>query len=443
MVETLGSGGMGVVFRAQNIVTGKLVAIKWLYPRDESNHRGSGRPLREARAASCLAHPNVVDVYDILPDGQTWILVMELLLGETLGSFLKRSPGLAVTELIALLLPAMDGVAAAHASGVIHRDLKPDNIFLERGPGSNAVTAKVLDFGIAKRMDDAEQALTVTGKALGTPSYMSLEQLRGDRDIDERADVYALGVVLYEAVTGRMPHDAGSLPELAIKRATVPVPSVKELRPELPSALARIIDWAIARDREQRIPDVCSLRDELAAFAPEHSFRNQMTQPDAVLPLLAAARAGPRSPQDLRTTLATTPAPPPHHAASTSLVVPRRSPGVVERAAWLTLVLALVAFCASMLLRERLSVADASVRPAPAPAPKSPVPERLSAEAIDTRPPMIDAKASVATPDVADRMDRPAHEPVVLAAPAKVAAPEKRVADHARPKKTIEQMLAF
>lgn len=481
VLETLGSGGMGVVFRAHNVVTGKQVAVKWLYPRAASQGEADGRPLREARAASCLRHPNVVDVYDILPDGTTSILVMELLVGETLRAYLKRAPRIDVTELLALLLPAMDGVAAAHASGVIHRDLKPDNIFLESVPGRSSVIAKVLDFGIAKHMDDAEHTLTETGKALGTPSYMSLEQLRGDKDIDARADVYALGVMLYEAITGQMPHDASSLPELAIKRATVAVPSVKELRPELPTSLARVIDWAIARDRDERVPDVRTLRDELEVFAREHSFRGQMTQRDSVLPLLAAPRESRPSPLDaIRPSLPAGSAARARRASSTPLVrgVPvARAPGMRERAAWLTLVLALVVFVGSLLARDRpapersppqvasMSQAVTTQHPEPSwaevePSRKDSVALVLSPRDADDPTPMPSASMSIDTPNEIDAAGRGAPgSPAARAGAKKV--PTASVAakradaggrplqsvhaaagDHPLPK-TIAEMLAF
>jgi serine/threonine-protein kinase len=484
VLETLGSGGMGVVFRADNIVTGKQVAIKWLYPRAGSNGQTDGRPLREARVASCLRHPNVVDVYDILPDGTTSILVMELLVGETLRTYLKRSPRIDVAELLALLLPAMDGVAAAHASGVIHRDLKPDNIFLETVPGRSSVIVKVLDFGIAKRTDDIEHTLTETGKALGTPSYMSLEQLRGDRDIDARADVYALGVMLYEAITGQMPHDASSLPELAIKRATVAVPSVKELRPELPTSLARIVDWAIARDRDERVPDVRTLRDELELFAREHSFRGQMTQRDSVLPLIAAPRESRPSPSP-RPRDAARVSPPASSAArarrtsSTSLVLEilaARAPGTRERAAWMTLVLALLVFAGGLLWRDR-SAADRSP-PHVLPMSRAVMtrhsepswaelePSRKHAvvlvqppRAADAAAPVPSANMSIEAPNEIGSAER-GTLPVVARASAKKfpnASGTKRadaggrplqsvhaaVGDHPQSKKTIAEMLAF
>jgi serine/threonine-protein kinase len=303
---------MGRVFRAENMLTGKQVALKCLHAHITAGSDASERLLREARAVSSLTHSNVVDVYDVVRDGDTLFLVMELLKGETLRAYLLRNPHPKISEFVALMLPAMSGVEAAHQCGVIHRDLKPENIFLAQVGGQRQAVIKVLDFGIAKLAAARGATLTRTGAALGTPLYMSLEQLRGDKDVDQRADVYAFGVMLYEAVTGLMPYEAETLPELAIKVATTDAPPVKSLRPDVPTTLARIIDWAVARDRNQRLPDLQTLQHELEVFAHDRSFREQMTERAAPLPRLAAER-----PDE---TAATTPASrvPPRSAAAQS-----------------------------------------------------------------------------------------------------------------------------
>jgi serine/threonine protein kinase len=287
VIEIVGSGGMGVVYRAQNIVTEKYVALKWLHPRLASG-TGGERLLREARAASLLKHPHIVDIYDLTKDtvSDTWVLIMELLQGETLRDYM-RARQVRLSSFIAQLLPAMDAVVAAHELGIVHRDLKPENIFLERISGASRIVPKVLDFGIAKLNTPDGLSLTATGATLGTPFYMSPEQYRGDKDIDARTDVYAFGAMLYEAITGRMPHIASSLPELALKVTTVDAPSVKSLCPKVPSTLARLVDWSLARQREDRIPSLKLLHDELQLFAREHSFRGEMTLDNASIPLLA------------------------------------------------------------------------------------------------------------------------------------------------------------
>jgi serine/threonine-protein kinase len=287
LIAKLGEGGMGAVFQAENMVTGKQVAVKWLHAR-AAGKDGSSRLLREARAASRLRHPNVVDVYDVLQDGESLFLIMELLDGETVGAYLARDSRPKLSEFIALMLPALEGVAAAHDKGVIHRDLKPENIFLVRSPGAGVV-AKVVDFGVAKVMQsNGALTLTDTGAAVGTPLYMSIEQLNGDKDVDGRTDVYAFGAMLYDVITGQLPYTGTTLPELALKLATTDAVPVKVLRPDVPTALARLVDWSIARQREQRLPDVPTFIRELTPFARDSSFRTDMTDDGAPLPRAAA-----------------------------------------------------------------------------------------------------------------------------------------------------------
>jgi len=290
VLDVLGRGGMGTVFRAENLLTGKHVALKCLHSPLTATREATQRLLREARATSSVSHPNVVDIYDVVHDGDLVCLVMELLQGETLRSYLQRNQQPKISEFIALLLPALGGAAAAHARGVIHRDLKPDNIFLARVPGAPHAVAKLLDFGISKLSAADSGTLTRTGAALGTPLYMSLEQLRGDKNIDARTDVYAIGVILYEAISGCLPQHADTLPELAIKLATTDSRPLKSLRPDIPTSLARLIDWALSRDREQR-PSLQTLIEELQVFARDYSFREQLTQADTAVPRLAAVVA--------------------------------------------------------------------------------------------------------------------------------------------------------
>jgi serine/threonine-protein kinase len=289
VLAIIGAGAMGRVFQAQNEFTGKLVALKWMHADVAAAPNAAERLLREARAASKLKHPNVVDIYDIVHEGSTLFLVMELLEGETLSAYLRRNQQLALSEFIALLLQALEGVAAAHDKGVIHRDLKPDNIFLVRAAGSEKVTVKVVDFGVAKLTGQPATKITQTGSAVGTPLYMSFEQLRADRSIDGRSDIYAFGVMLYEAITGQMPYSASSITELAIKVATSEPVAVTQLRADVPTSLADIVERACARDRERRTPTARALLAELEPFASEPGFRAAMMNPAAPMPLVAAS----------------------------------------------------------------------------------------------------------------------------------------------------------
>ncbi|HEX7480188.1 MAG TPA: protein kinase [Polyangiales bacterium] len=264
--ECLGRGGMGVVFRATHLLSEKQVALKRMR-RPTNGSQTANRFLREARAAGRIDHPNVVDVYDVGEDGRYGYLVMELLHGESLGDRLDRSR-LDLPEAVDLLLPAMRGAAAAHHAGVIHRDLKPDNIFLCKGPDGLGREAKVLDFGISSFtiVDLASPTLTHEDTVLGTPAYMSTEQLRSSRNLDARTDQYSFGVILYEALTGELPFSDDSFTGLVMAIATeVPRP-LRTLRPELPEEIEHVLLRALARNREDRYPDMEGLITALAPF---------------------------------------------------------------------------------------------------------------------------------------------------------------------------------
>ncbi|MDB4989920.1 MAG: serine/threonine protein kinase, partial [Myxococcaceae bacterium] len=209
----------------------------------------------------------VVDVFDVGRDGDILYIVMELLEGKPLSELLHDS-SLTLEEALIVLLRAMEGVAAAHEHGVVHRDLKPDNIFVCVGASGRLDDPRVLDFGISKLEDAAGDQLTRTGVALGTPYYMSMEQLKGQRDLDARVDVYALGVILYEAIAGDPPFVADSVSALAIKVITEQPVHLGQLRPDLPEGLADVVMKALSRERDDRHRSVRALIEALRAYVP-------------------------------------------------------------------------------------------------------------------------------------------------------------------------------
>jgi serine/threonine protein kinase len=318
ILRVLGEGGMGVVYEAENVLTLKRSAIKWLHPQIVAHEEAYSRVLHEARASARIRHHNVVDVYDVVSDGDSICLVMELLMGEPLSALIARG-GLTMDRFLSLLIPAMRGVAAAHEAGVIHRDIKPENIFLVSEPGQRGLVPKVIDFGISKVIDPALGAhLTRSGVTMGTPKYVSYEQLAGARDVDVRADVYAMGVILYEALVGRPPYEAQSFGQQAIRFATTVPTHVGERRPDTPIELAEIVMRTIAREREQRFPSMNALIDVLEPYALPEAY---------VEPLEAFPRVEAEFIDGVGPGLTTTPAvttPPP--SLSPSARQPRPSP---------------------------------------------------------------------------------------------------------------------
>jgi serine/threonine protein kinase len=271
----LGRGGMGAVYEASHLLSGKRVAVKWMLP--SLGQAGlTERFMHEARATARIDHPNVVDIYDVGRHEESVYLVMELLHGESLATRLERAP-IPSADAVPLLMPALRGVAAAHARGVIHRDLKPDNIFMCTGPDGEARDCKVLDFGISKvEAEDRDLAMTKTGIVMGTPYYMSPEQIKGLKEVDERGDIYAFGVILYEILADCFPFDADTYSALVIKVATLDPAPLSIVRPDLDPALAEVVMRAMAREREQRYANVAELAQALLPFAGGVPFRSPL-----------------------------------------------------------------------------------------------------------------------------------------------------------------------
>jgi serine/threonine protein kinase len=268
----LGEGGMGAVWAATHVVTKKRVALKFLKPAAASSPLHVKRFLREARAASAVRHPNVVEIHDIveLDDGSP-VMVMDLLVGESLAERLARQRQLELSELVRLLLPVISAVGTAHAVGIVHRDIKPDNVFLERSL-DGTIVPRVLDFGIAKLSAQegaaAETAaLTNTGSVMGTPYYMAPEQVFGERDIDQRADVWAFGVMLYEALSGRRPIDGENFGQLFKFIATGEVLPLEQLAPHLPADVTNLVGRMLMKERARRPRDLREVFDVLSRYA--------------------------------------------------------------------------------------------------------------------------------------------------------------------------------
>lgn len=258
----VGQGGMGAVYHARNRITGEVRAVKVVRPEHAANDDLVGRFMREMRLASAIEHPNIVRVYEPSMEGDTLILPMEFIDGVTLRAHLRTSAGtprrLTSDEALDLVIPICDGVGALHARGIVHRDLKPPNVMLARGLDGVPVP-KVLDLGAALDLSGGDEA-TRTGLLIGTVMYMPFEQASGRRDLDARVDVYALGVILYEMLTGRRPYDgADTQSVLASVIQRLPFPEVRTLAPEIEPALADLIDQTVSHDRGARPADARAL----------------------------------------------------------------------------------------------------------------------------------------------------------------------------------------
>jgi eukaryotic-like serine/threonine-protein kinase len=258
----LGEGGMGAVWAATHLVTQKQVALKVL--KGAGSEEAVRRFTREARAASAVRHPNVVQIHDVLEhEGHQPVMVMDLLTGESLGSRLARERTLALDEFARIMVPILSALGTAHATGIVHRDLKPDNIFLHVRPDGE-LEPKVLDFGIAK-LNATEGAaavtahLTKTGAMMGTPYYMAPEQVFGERDLDQQADVWAMGVMCYECLSGRKPFDGENVGQLFKGIVQGNAPPLEDVAPHLPQDVTQAIGRMLKREREERASDLREL----------------------------------------------------------------------------------------------------------------------------------------------------------------------------------------
>jgi len=294
----LGEGGMGTVFEAENLNTGRRVAVKVLHGEWVTLPEVTRRFVHEARATTAIAHPNIVEVFDLDTDVAQGVvyIVQELLAGDTLEAFLSAQPErrVSVTTALEVLLPVMSALVAAHARGIVHRDIKPANILLVRGRGGEMVP-KVIDFGIAKDVGASATSThnTQVGLALGTPSYMSPEQVAGLPDIDAQSDVWSLGVLLYEMLSGRLPYEAANT-NLILGKILYEAPTPLEIfLPELSPGVREIVHNCLQRERSQRFR---SVRAMLAAVL-ELEERPHDLRPGLLPPPTEPERTSPPPPQ--------------------------------------------------------------------------------------------------------------------------------------------------
>jgi serine/threonine protein kinase len=281
--ELIGSGGMGEVFRARDTLLERAVALKLVDVGDPRRREEITRTfLREARISAAIAHRNVVQILDFgTHAGVIPFIVMELLEGESLADVLGRGERLSSTWIVELVGQVLEGLAAAHDAGVVHRDLKPENIYLVRA--RTGVYPKILDFGISKVMDERGSATVTTtqGHVVGTPAYMSPEQARGVKFIDKRSDLYSIGVVLYELLSGEMPFYSENPGDLMVMIVTTDAQPLELRVPGIPRALSSLVARAMHKTPSARFTDARSMQDALRAASSELQQSPALTQLDA------------------------------------------------------------------------------------------------------------------------------------------------------------------
>ena len=298
VTRKIGQGGMGAVYEATHTLIGKRVAVKVLLDKYARKEQVVARLEQEARLASSIGHEHIIDITDFghTDDGRTFV-VMEFLEGESLGELLNREGPLPEARIVHIARQIASALGAAHAKGIVHRDVKPDNVFLLRRKDKDFV--KVVDFGISKSMrssdlgEDDSPRLTQTGMVLGTPLYMSPEQARGDEELDARIDIYALGVIMFELATGHVPFTGPNYLAIISQVLNDPPKSPRTLRPGLSDEFENVVLKALAKDRDDRYQTTSEVVADLSLLAddPTHSTqRARVTGPRRRTPRRGALR---------------------------------------------------------------------------------------------------------------------------------------------------------
>jgi serine/threonine-protein kinase len=275
VIRRLGEGGMGAVYEGEHLLIRKRVAIKVLHPQFAASGDMIARFHQEAVAATAIGHPNIVEVNDLgrTPDGGIY-MVLELLVGEDFAATIERAGGLPIGRAVRIVQRVCDAVQAAHDKGIVHRDLKPENIFLVERDGQRDFV-KVLDFGISKiqggELSESGRAGTKTGSIVGTAYYMSPEQAQGKKSVDHRTDVWAMGVILFRALTGRYPFDDESYPMLIVKICSESPRRVRDFRRDVPPELDAIVLRCLERDPSVRVQSCRELRTLLEPFTADRA----------------------------------------------------------------------------------------------------------------------------------------------------------------------------
>jgi eukaryotic-like serine/threonine-protein kinase len=414
--RVLGVGGMGVVVAATHLQLEERVALKFLLPEARANPETVLRFEREARAAVKIKNQHVARMIDVgkLEDGSPYI-VMEYLDGQDLSSLIASSGPLSLESAAEFTLHACEALAEAHGYGIVHRDLKPSNLFVVRGP-DGLPKAKVLDFGISKMRSLGGSgpemgSMTKTATVMGSPFYMSPEQMASAKDVDGRTDIWALGIVLYEMLAGRVPFQADTLPELCVKVLQQPPTPLLSLRPDLPPEIERIVGRCLQKDRAHRYANVAELAMDIAPFAPKRT-RGAVERIALTLHTsggtqgalkLSMPDSGPIVPAN------------PTSASWESAGMPSRGMGTKIAIAVAGAVVVLGAIAAVLVLRSRSHIAPAAPvaglvasSPAPSATPPPPAPSAVEPAVAETPAPSASAVPMAAQKPATTTKGRPA-----------------------------------
>ncbi len=275
----LGKGGMGSVYLGEHVVIHRPVAVKFLHTEFVGSKEVVKRFYREAQTAAAIRHKNIIDVLDVgVSDKGEPYLVMEYLEGESLFSMLERTGPVDLAAACGIMEPTLTALAVAHEKGIVHRDLKPDNIFLVPHEGAPP-EIKLIDFGISKfTQSDNQTKLTRVGSLLGTPAYMSPEQARGELDVDHRTDLYAMGVIFYEMLTGELPFKGRNYNEILIKTSTEAPRPPREVYPEFPMEAEGVLMRSLSKEPDKRYQSTAEMLDALGSLKGFEQRQEMLTQ---------------------------------------------------------------------------------------------------------------------------------------------------------------------